>query len=116
MNKKLYVPVIIAAMVFLSIWIAYGQGQKNTPGRQAWEYKSIIIVRAARTNAEFSDWAETSGEVAKQLSLPISVPAKLKDLGDQGWELVSVTPVSNNTCPECGGFTSQISYWLKRPK
>jgi hypothetical protein len=115
MNKKLYLPIIIAALV-LTMWIVYGKGQKNTPGRQAWEYKSIIIVRSAKTNAEFSDWAEISGEVVKQLPLPVSVPAKAKDLGDQGWELVSVTPISNNTCPDCGGFTSQIIYWLKRPK
>ena len=61
MNKKLYVPVTISALLFLTILIAYGKAQKNTSQRQASEYKSLIIVRAAKTNTEFPDWAEISG-------------------------------------------------------
>ncbi len=93
----------------------YGQEQRNT-GKQTWEYKSIGIYRSALDNSEFSDWYETSGQTGKQLPPPVSMPAKANELGDQGWELVSVTPISNRSCPDCAGFTSQISYWFKRPK
>jgi hypothetical protein len=115
MNKTFYPPLMIVALIFLTVWALYGQEQSNTV-KQTWEYKSVMIVRAAMVNADFSDWFESSGQTVKQLASPVSIPAKTKELGDQGWELVSVTPISNNLCQECGGFTSQINYYFKRPK
>ena len=117
MNRKIYLPFIIAFFVFLTTWVVYGQEQKNTSERQSWEYKSIVMVRSAKSNADWSDWAEVSGEDVKTLPLPVSVPKRAKELGEQGWELVSVTAISNNAGgTDLAGFTSQLVYWFKRPK
>ena len=94
-----------------------------TPAVQAWEYKTIVIVRSAKSNADWSDWVEVTDEQVKTLSKPVMVPKRAKELGEQGWELISVTPVSNNAggsgntgYNDLSGFTSQIIYWFKRPK
>lgn len=55
--------------------------------------------------------------------------SKSKELGDQGWELVSVTSFSSYahpghkemnphgyTTPSWAGYTDGIVYWFKRPK
>ena len=120
MNRKLYLPLMIGIIAFSTVWVVYGKQQKAAPVNQAWEYKTIVIVRSAQSNATWSDWAEVSGDAAKTLSLPVSVPKKAQELGEQGWELVSITPISNNagsaTGSDLAGFTSQIMYWFKRPK
>lgn len=120
--KKVYLPLIISAVVILGIFVAYGQGQKS-PGVQAWEYKSITIVRSAQSNSVWSDWVEVTGDIVKTLPLPVSVPKRSKELGEQGWELVSITPISNNAggfsnsgANDLAGFTSSLMYWFKRPK
>ena len=115
MNKRYYLPLMIVALIFLTAWAVYGQEQRNTV-KQKWEYKSVTIVRSAFSNADFSAWAEASGQSVKQLPLPVSMLVKAKELGEEGWELVSVTPVSGFSCPDCAGFTSQLNYWFKRPK
>lgn len=124
MKTKIYLSGIALALLLFTVWNVYGkQNPVNTPAVQAWEYKCIVIVRAAKSNADWSDWAEVTGEQVKTLSQPVMVPKKAKELGDQGWELISVTPVSNNAGGSGGsgyndlsGFTSQILYWFKRPK
>jgi hypothetical protein len=122
MNRKLYIPLIIAALVFI-VWKVNGEDRKNTPGPQTWEYKTIVIVRPAKSNAEWSDWGEISGETVKALPPPVSVSKKMKELGEEGWELVSVTAISNNSggsgtsgYADLAGFTSQLNYWFKRSK
>ena len=117
MNKKFYLPLIIAITVALSFLAVYGRQQKNSSAVQAWEYKSLIIARGATTsNAQFSVWVEATGEIVKELPLPVSMPSKAQELGAQGWELISVTPVSNHVTTGTAGFTSQIIYWFKRAK
>jgi hypothetical protein len=115
MKKTFYLPLMIVALVFLTVWAVYGQEQKNN-AKQRWEYKSIVLFRSAFTNADFEDWYERSGQTVKQLPPPVSTSAKANELGEQGWELVSVTPVSNHSCSDCAGFTSQVVYWFKRAK
>jgi hypothetical protein len=53
---------------------------------------------------------------------PVAIGSKIRELGDQGWELVPVTPVSNHaggvglqSGADIAGFTSQMSYFFKRP-
>ena len=117
MNRKFYLPLIAGIVLLSTVWVVYGKQQKAAPANQAWEYKTIVIVRPAQSNANWSDWADVSGDVVKTLSLPVAVPKKAKELGEQGWELVSITPVSNNAGgTDLAGFTSQIMYWFKRPK
>ena len=120
MKRKLYLPLIAGIVLLSTVWAVYGKQQKAAPVNQAWEYKTIGIARSAQSNADWSDWAEISGDAIKTLPLPVSVPKKAKELGEQGWELVSITPISNNAGGAGGsnlaGFTSQIMYWFKRPK
>jgi hypothetical protein len=116
MNKKIYLLLIIVVTIVLSFFV-YGRDQRNSPAVQTWEYKSLIIGRGALTsNGEFTVWGEITGEKMKQLPPPVSVPAKAQELGMQGWELISVVPVSNHVGNETAGFTSQIIYSFKRPK
>ena len=117
MKRKFYLPLIIGIITLSTVWVVYGKQQKAAVANQAWEYKTIVIVRSAQSNSNWSDWAEVSGDVIKSLSLPVAVPKKANELGEQGWELVSITAVSNNAGgTDLAGFTSQISYWFKRPK
>ncbi len=119
MKRKFYLPLIVGIAFLSIVWVVYGKQQKASSSNQAWEYKSIVIVRPANSNANWSDWAEVTGDVVKTLPMPVSVPKKAKELGEQGWELVSITPVSNNagsTGSDMAGFTSQIMYWFKRQK
>jgi len=116
MNKKYFFPAVIAVIALLTFFAAYAKQQRNNLPMQAWEYTSLIIARGAINNGQFSVWYEATGENVKELSLPVSVPAKAQELGNQGWELISVTPVSNHTSTGTAGFTSQIIYIFKRPK
>lgn len=76
-----------------------------------------------------SGFTQGSAEGLKRLPGKVSMESKAKELGDQGWELVSVTPVSGATGGRniCGdnptgcysdyaGFTDGLEYWFKRPK
>jgi hypothetical protein len=49
----------------------------------------------------------------------------MSELGDEGWELVDVVPVSNHLggattqgygTRDMAGYTSQLTYYFKRPK
>jgi hypothetical protein len=116
MNKKFYLPFIIAISVVLSFFAVYGRQQKSSSPMQTWEYKAIIIGRSATNLADFSTWAEATGATVKELPLPVSMPTKAQELGAQGWELVSVAPVSSHVANGTAGFTDQIIYWFKRTK
>lgn len=124
MTKRRLLIVLGAAAIFLGVWPQPAEMQRTTTPRQMWEYRSISIVRASQTGAPFTIWNEVSPDgTAKELPLPVNVPARAKQLGEEGWELVSIVPISNNVCgggatnaSSCAGFTSQIMYWFKRPK
>jgi hypothetical protein len=90
---------------------------------QHWEYRSFIIVRPVKTGAQFTSWADVLPDgTVKELPLPVSAGIRANQLGNEGWELVSIVPMSANSCGgstvdgDCAGFTSQIMYWFKRPK
>jgi hypothetical protein len=95
MKNRLYLSLLIA-ILFLAGWTAHAELQRNSPTRQAWEYKSLVFVifDASRT---------TLYEDAK--TVPGTPVTRMPELGAQGWELVSVA-ADNST----------YAYWLKRPK
>jgi hypothetical protein len=79
---------------------------------QRWEYKWISVARAAKTAGDWTIWSENDNP----LSTPVAIGSKIRELGDQGWELISVTPISNHAGGvDIAGFTSQVSYFFKRP-
>src|SRR6185312_16049630 len=112
MRNRLYLSLGIVALLCLAGWTAHAQLQRSNQAKQSWDYKWVSTARAVESNGAWSVWAEDD----KPLRGPITIGAKVKELGDQGWELVSVTTISNHSCNDCAGFTSQISYFFKRPK
>ena len=114
MKNRLYLTLVVAALLCLAGWTAQAQLQRSSSGRQTWDYKWISLARAANTGEDWSIWLEDD----KPLRGPVAIALKIKELGDQGWELVAVTPYSNHSCgsQDCAGFTSQITYYFKRPK
>ena len=125
MTKK---TILVSAVAMLTVGAfvisGYAQGERPAPAREAWEYTSVIIVREAKSGAEFTQWIAVGPDGAvKELPAPVSVPKKAAELGAAGWELVAVTPMSNNAggytasgSSDYAGFTSQIMYWFKRAK
>ena len=117
-------PVPFMAVAALAAFAGFGfRGEQRAA--QKWEYRWIIVVRAAESNAEWVKWYDNSSEGRKELPGPINTNAKAAELGDQGWELVAVTPMSNNTgghvtqgygSSDMAGYTSQLTYYFKRPK
>jgi hypothetical protein len=77
-----------------------------------WEYKSVTVARAARVAGDWTIWVEDD----KPLPGPVSLLAKWRVLGEQGWEMISAIPISNHcTSTDTAGFTSQVTYVFKRP-
>ncbi len=112
MKNRSYLSLIVAAFLCLGVWSVYAQ--RTTPMRQAWEYKVIVVHRASVDRGGWSSWFEDN----KALPGPINAVSKWKELGDQGWELVSVSPRSSetHTSGSYAGYTSELESWFKRPK
>jgi hypothetical protein len=122
--KKYYLPtflIISALFIFLKI---YAQNNTVTPNSTKWDYKAITIYRSSSnlTDGSWSQWFETSGDTQLSLPQPVTVTKRLRELGMQGWELVSITPISgatggtgSNGYSDIAGFTTHVTYFLKRP-
>ncbi len=69
---------------------------------QKWDYKTITVKRNIKveilTNYSVTPWQPT---------------LNLQQLGEEGWELVSVVPISDSSG---SGFTHQLQYVFKRQK
>ena len=113
MKNRILLSLVVVAALCMAGWTVHAQLQRGNQTRQTWDYKWISVGRAIESGGAWSVWAEDD----KPLRGPVTIASKIKELGSQGWELVSVTPISNNSCAQgCAGFTSQISYYFKRPK
>ena len=111
---------VFAGLAFLGV-----QGQARGTSPTKWEYRSIAVVRAAEPNAEWARWFDVTAEGRKELARPVNAQARIAELGEEGWELVAVTPISNNLgghttqgygSSDMAGYTSQLSYFFKRAK
>ena len=109
MKNKFWLTIIFV-LVSLASWTAHAQLQKSGSQRQTWEYKAVVLNRTI-LHPEFT-WMEDS----KELPGAPNMVLKAKELGDQGWELVSITPLSSQTGEGYTGFTNSILYWFKRSK
>jgi hypothetical protein len=68
-----------------------------------WEYQTIILKR------------ELHVRVVGGNSFSWKQSIDLNKLGEDGWELVAVVPISDNQ-GSIGGLTHELRYILKRPK
>ena len=115
-------PFMAIAAVAVLAGFGFREQQRATT---KWEYRSLVIVRRAESNSEWTRWGEASAGGYQELPGPVNVSAKATELGEAGWELVTVTPMSNNAgghitqgygSSDIAGFTSQVVYYFKRPK
>jgi len=98
MKTKIYVPLLVIALVCMVVWAAYAQGSRSNPGRQAWEYKALVYLSTGPRPGLYED-----GKLLPGSPTPIS---RAPELGAEGWELVAVTGTESGT----------YGYWFKRPK
>src|SRR5690349_12995226 len=100
---RTHVSLLVAAIAVVCAvhWAAPAHSQPTaaTPPRPVWEYKAILLTRSV--GSEFA-WAEDG----QALEGTPNMIAKAKELGEQGWELVTVTPVSSESVEGRTGFTS----------
>ena len=117
-------PLPFMAVAALAAFAGFGFRPEQRAA-QKWEYRWITVVRAAESNADWVRWSDVTVEGRKELPGPINTAAKVAELGDQGWELVGVTPMSNNTgghvtqgygSSDMAGYTSQLTYYFKRAR
>jgi hypothetical protein len=128
MKKELYLSLVVVALLCLAGLAGYGQ--RTSSVRQTWEYKTILRSRgfaAAEENVQRAGEWDSWSEDGKRLPSPVDIRAKLTQLGEQGWELVSVTPRSSvlgghettddgGVSSDYAGFTSDETWVFKRLK
>jgi hypothetical protein len=44
MKTKVYLLLVVVSLVCVVLWTAHAQGTRSNPGRQAWEYKSLVYT------------------------------------------------------------------------
>jgi hypothetical protein len=101
MRNRVYLSLVLVAVMCLAGWTGYGQGQRSNPARQAWEYKTLVFTIEAFKNTLHED-----GKPLPAASSPIT---RAGEIGAQGWELVSVAATESER-------QTTFVYWFKRPK
>ena len=89
MKNRLYLVLVLAALVCVVGWTARAQYTRTVP-RQAWEYQQV------------------------EFDFTFGISSRLNQLGSEGWELVGVTsscPSNSKTTPGC----KYVAY-MKREK
>jgi hypothetical protein len=78
---------------------------------QVWEYKNIVLTLTGSKTTCYEDGRERAA------ASPDMFP-KAKELGEQGWELVSVASWAGapHLMTQASALTIQWIYWFKRPK
>jgi hypothetical protein len=103
--------LITGVLIWLITSSAAAQGQRMTAARQAWDYKVLLFATGSIDLA--SRFGPEVYEDGNKVSVPrntTGVLPRIKELGDEGWELVSVT----QTPAEEGRWVTR--YYFKRPK
>jgi len=143
LSLKFVLVVAVLASVVTATVISRAQAPATASARggaSGWEYKSIFRQRgwsktskqavvvmgvAVPQNSfwyEFEDW--TTFDNGTKLPPGTEIKTVMAKAGSEGWELVSVTPISSfagssvtgNDSTALAGATSEMVYWFKRPK
>jgi len=118
MKNKSYLLLILVASLPLTGLLGCGQ---KLSGKQTWEYKTIVRARtfpignSVNASVPANDWSLWF-EDGKQFPTPDDPLAKINQLGDQGWELISITPRSSLAADWIAGSTTDETWVFKRPK
>jgi hypothetical protein len=90
---------------------------------QKWEYLYITRTRGWKKEKLLEGWIKASNWVCTietatgTQEFPYKyLPEALEKLGDEGWELVSVSPRSSYMGQHTAGFTTDEIWVFKRPK
>ena len=109
MRERLYLSVLIGVLLCLAGWTTHAQLEKGTtPARQAWEYKSLVLVQTVGAGAQITFYEGNK-------VVPGTPVTRVPELGAEGWELVSVAATISPHRTSIAD-TYQYVYWLKRPK
>ncbi len=119
MKTRFITSVLAVGLICIGAsWTAYAQGQKSSSARQAWDYKVIAFDVNSQWNIytliEDGYAIATSSRPATDSPIPEdpklrSYLPKLKELGNDGWELVA------SNVSEYGSLTRE-RFVLKRAK
>lgn len=77
---------------------------------QKWEYQEIRIHRVYRRN--HLGLGGQDGATVEAWNPLVNLPK----LGDDGWEMVSVVPISTRAGEYWAGVTDDLIFYFKRPK
>lgn len=120
MKNRLYLSLGVVALCLAGCTPPNTQSEKSSSAKQTWEYKQLQITRRVGSEkstglqyAESPSWTEDD----KEIPAAVNMVSKAKELGDQGWELVSVTAIPGIAAPSgsYAGFADVVVYWFKRP-
>ena len=107
MKNRLYLSIATVTLLCVAGWTVHAQLQRGNSARETWEYKTILMSRNS-IDENWSSWYEDD----KPLPLPVNGMAKRAELGNQGWELVTVVAIGDGA----GGATGRLQQFYKRRK
>ena len=107
MKTRFFLPLIVVVLVCVAAWSAHAQTQKMSSTRTLWDYK-IVAFTAGDPPRGFRPELYEDGKTIP--TSENSVLPKLKELGSDGWELVTVLHNLNDN------NHMFFRYYLKRAK
>jgi hypothetical protein len=79
-----------------------------------WEYTWLFLHREAKVLGKETPWFLCCPDGTRVENQAINFA--IQELGNEGWELVAVVPVSNLLGSTTTGWTNELDYIFKRPK
>jgi hypothetical protein len=108
MKNRFYLPLLACLLVCAVAWTSHAQEQKPSLARPAWDYKIFVFTTGAIRGGDVPP--DEYYEDGKTVTLSGGPLRRLKELGDQGWELFQVVPRNLDWA------RWETHYYLKRVK
>jgi hypothetical protein len=105
MKDKLLLILLVGVLFGAVGWTVSAQIQRASVTRPRWEYKYVRVG---------AGWWDEDGRPLTGIPDAVRINAKLRDLGDQGWEMYAVSDTMVLQLQD-GASTATIPvYWFKR--